>query len=623
MKKLVPLLLIFAISINANAGYYYFHDDTHPYYPDAKLMDASPPSGTYISYINIDERPAIWATLPMGNDTKISGDVTVGYWVEAYTKINVPTQIRVLKLYLVDISPEGNVDVIASTSPRILFFLKNNTLKSDNVYFENVEYILPANHFLGIKIEKVVDLSSFIPLSILSTFFDTNILYDSLTAKSYALIPLNISEWGINIECFTQEKSTKPGRSATYNLYIYNNGPERDLVKISTNYSDDWLVEINPEELFVDGKGYNTSIVSVTPPYDAKEGDYLNITIVAQGNTGYDSIWLNTTVTSFKYGVDVIFKEKNVEGELGKNLTIQFEVKNTGDTVDTYKLKVISNWSCSLEEKEITLDEGKSKSINLTVEIPKNAKSGEIVEVVAESANAKDSDYVTISPIIPEEEGKGNIGFILFIAFTAILLFIAYYIGKETGKSAIITCDERSIELPPGGKGGFSIYVQNPSKKSKRYKVQIGGKIPAGWKIYSDKQEFILDSGEKEKIKVNVIVPKEESVQEWASIDFIVIPEKGKKEKINMLVTLREKMPVLNTEIQHEPKDFSEGEKVITRVRIENTGEVEAENKKVILIVNGKEKNRVEGINIPPNSIVEIEIPWFAEKENNVEIKIE
>lgn len=90
-----------------------------------------------------------------------------------------------------------------------------------------------------------------------------------------------------------------------------------------------------------------------------------------------------------------------------------------------------------------------------------------------------------------------------------------------------------------------------------------------------------------------------------------------------MLVTLREEMPILKTEIQHEPKGFGEGEKVITKVRIENTGEKKAENKKVILMVNGKEKNRIEGVEIPPNSIVEIEIPWIAEKENNVEVKIE
>ncbi|MEM2583216.1 MAG: hypothetical protein QW762_01205 [Candidatus Thermoplasmatota archaeon] len=624
MKKLIPLLLVFTISINANAGYYYFHDEPNPLYPDAKLMDASRPSTTYISSINIDEAPAIWAMLPVEKDTKISGDISIGYWVEAYTKITfIPFQIRFIKLYLIDISPEGDIDVIASTSPRPLFFFKNDTIKSDTVSFNNVEYMLPSHHLLGVKIEKTVDILSYLPLAIFSTLFDTNILYDSINALSYASIPLEIGG-GINIECWNKEKSTKPGREVTYNLLVYNKGTENDKVTLSTDYSDGWMVEINPDELFIEGNSVNTSVVTVIPPFDAKEGDYLNITIIAQGSTGYDSIWLNTTVVAFIYRVAIEFFEESLEGEPGKNLTIPFSVRNTGDLSDTYKLKVISNWSCSLEEREITLRAGENRTINLTVEIPKNAKSGEMVEVEASSPNAHASDFIAISITIPaEEESKWGIGFILFIIFTAFLLFIAYYISRETGKGAIIACEKRSIELPPGGRGSFSLLIQNPLKRRMKYRIAIEGKIPSGWRVYANKQEIMLDEGEKEEIKVNVFVPEKESLQEWASIDFVLIPDKGRKERINMLVTLREEMPILKTEFQHEPKDFSEGEKVITKVRIENTGEKNAENKKVILIVNGREKNRIEGVEIPANSIVEIEIPWIAEKENNVEVKIE
>mgnify|MGYP000487960535 CR=1 FL=1 len=625
MKKLVPLLLILFAFSTADAAYYYFHDDINPSYPDAKLMDMLSPMGNYPSYINIDEKPAIWATLPVKGDTKISGNIVVGYWIEAYSKINVPIQMRFVKLYLLDISPEGNIDIIASSSSHPLIFLKNNTVKLDNVYFNDIEYILPAGHLFGIKIEKTIDLLSYLPLSFLSTFFDTNILYDSINTKSYALIPLNISEGGINIECWIREKSVKPGRNVTYNLLIYNKGNEGDNVKIYTNYADDWLVEIQPDEIFVEGNSFNTSIVTITAPYDAREGDYLNITVVAEGSTGYDSLWLNTTVAAFEYGVDVSFLEKNIQGKPGENLTISFKVKNTGDNSDTYKLRAISNWSCVLEENEIRLPPGESKFLNLTVEIPKDAKEGEIVEVEAESiaSGEKDSDYTTISLLLPAVGGDSRIGFILFVIFVIIILFIAYYIGRETGKSAIIACEERGLQISPGRKGVFSILLSNPRKEKMKYKLEIGGRIPPRWRVYSDKETIVLDGGEKEEIKVNVFVPEGENLEEYASIDFIAIPEKGKREKINMLVTLREKMPLLKTEIQHEPKDFSEGEKVITRVRIENDGEKTAENKKIILLVNGKEKNRIEGVNIAPNSIVEIEIPWIAEKENNVEIKIE
>ncbi|HHF55421.1 MAG TPA: hypothetical protein ENL42_00710, partial [Thermoplasmatales archaeon] len=124
-------------------------------------------------------------------------------------------------------------------------------------------------------------------------------------------------------------------------------------------------------------------------------------------------------------------------------------------------------------------------------------------------------------------------------------------------------------------------------------------------------------------VMLKVKIPDDASIDEWASFDFVVLPEKGKSERMSLMVNVREPKEILNTEVKHEPEKFEEGERVVTKVRIENVGEKDAENKRVILYVNGKEKNRIEGVNIPAGGVVEIELPWIAEEENEIEVVVE
>ena len=73
----------------------------------------------------------------------------------------------------------------------------------------------------------------------------------------------------------------------------------------------------------------------------------------------------------------------------------------------------------------------------------------------------------------------------------------------------------------------------------------------------------------------------------------------------------------------HEPEAVIEGEKVLSHVRVVNTGEAHADQATITLLVNDKEKNRVEGLHIPVNGHLEVKIPWYPEEgENRVAIKV-
>ncbi len=643
MKKafiLISILILLTPMTLAQEITYYFQDDRHPQFDEMKLLSQTPPTSSASYAVDLDEGAMIWATPPFSNEMKINGDVKTTIFIEAFF-INpdlLPIQLRVIKLYLVDISPTGNVAIIDDSRPYPILFFGNETIQDFSYTFNNVEYVIGQGHCLGIKVEKVFDLMSYFPFSMLSSLFATYVLYGSQYTKSFVRIPFNITQEGISVECYPQQKSVKAGDSVSYGLIIYNNGNEKEEVEVSTNYAgNEWQVIINPTKLTIEPNSFNYTDVEVIAPKNATEGEYLNITIFVNGKYGSDSIWLNTTIAPPEYGVKVVALTKDVEAKPGETAKFKFKVENTGDLTDTYTLNVTCVWDYSLERDKVILDAGESINVSVFVQVPENATNGttQIVALTAKSVNsAKESTATAKVKVVyvtpPPKEKEGNllmIAYILFVVGVVALLGAAAYLSMMTQKMAIVGCEERFAEIPPGGTAEFTVKIKNPLEKKEknriRYKLRIEGKLPENWKAEVERDEIVLEGKEEKEVKVRVRVPKEASLEEWASLDFVVIPQKGKSEKIDLLVTLREPKEILNVSYENEPEEPKEGERVITKVKIENVGEKDAENKKVILLVNGREKNRIEGINIPAGGKAEIEIPWIAEEENEVEVKVE
>jgi len=230
MKRLLIILLLLSFTVSAAAEntYYYFSDTDHPEHEGFKLLDYSQPTDTFSSYINLDEQPALWATMPFSADTKINGDVSITVFIEAdfIRPELLPIQVKIIKASLIDVAPSGNVEVIGATRPTPLVFIRNETLKSTTFKLDNIEYVVSAGHSLGVKIEKTFDILSYFPFSIFSPFFSTNVLYDASYTKSYVLIPFNITGEGISLQCFSPEKEVRPGEDAIYTLIVYNNGDQ-------------------------------------------------------------------------------------------------------------------------------------------------------------------------------------------------------------------------------------------------------------------------------------------------------------------------------------------------------------------------------------------------------------
>ncbi|MCD6222067.1 MAG: hypothetical protein J7K12_00065 [Thermoplasmata archaeon] len=604
-----------------------------------KLMDTSSPSLPYVASLKLEESDGIWCTTPFQSDAGIQGDVRATLYIEAFFIMPniLPLQLRFIKVSLLDVY-NGNADVVASSRVTPLIYLSNHTVKTKTFVINNVDYVIPAGHAVGIKVEKAIDILSYFPFSTLAPFFATNVLYDSLDAPSFVEIPLNISGGGIYIQCYDRQEKVKPGGEAEYSLIIYNNASVEQDVQLSSSYTGNkWSIEM-PSVVKIQPNYFNFTKIKVRAPPDAKPGDYLNITITASTGKGSYSIWLNTSVVAYKHGVQVIAKAGTVTGKPGDRVKIPFMVKNTGDLEDTFSLSVKSAWKSELEENQITLRSGESKDVNVYVTIPLNATNGTIKDItlfaksIKYDVNGSAKCSVKVVYIVtPTPGGESNkmylIGYILFILGVVALLVIAALLGRVSKKTVMMETEERVAEVTPGKTAEFVIKIKNPLEKLKggknkiKYKIGIEGKLPEKWVAKLDREQLILDGREEAEIKLLVSVPKDAPLDEWASINVVVSPSTGKAERLNFLITLREPEPLLKMEYEHEG-EMKEGNKVITKIRIRNEGEADAVDKSIAIVVNGKEKNRIDGVTIPVGGEVEIELPWIAEEENMVEIKI-
>lgn len=630
---------------------FFLHDETAPQ-GNALLMDTQQPTKLSDSQRDLNAGPVSWYTAPFSSSTQLFGDVQIVTFIEAYFLRSdlLPFQVRVVRVFLLDVGPSGGEDEIDSTAATPIFFGANETVKRKTFTINNVDYTIPVNHSLGIRVEKSVDPLSFFPLSLLNRFFSTNVLFDSTSHKSSVTVPFNVTETGLTMAAFPQQQSAKPGQSATSSLEIENQGDVAETVTLSYSVVDGdpagWEVTIEPQTVEVPAKFYAYPEVTVTPPADASVGSFLNISITAQGTTATASTWVNTTVAEQTYGVAVQGPGAQ-EGQPGSNVTYTFTVRNTGDLEDTYLLSLDSegDWEAWLGQPTITLPSGSSGTVEAIVSIPMEAvnNSQHTITLTATSQNdtsKQDSASVTTTAVMQGggkepsfwDEMGPTLLFVLFLGGVIALLAVAVFLTAYARQYVELQCEEQMKEVAPGFTATYEITVSNPLEttggdtKTLTYTAAVSGDIPDDWDVRLDKETFALDAGEETMITMQVQTDADASLDEWASIDLTVRPKgrRGKSTSLNMATLLRQPRTRLSVEdVQHEPETFSEGEKVTSAITVANTGETDAEDVTIILTVNSKEKNRIEGLDAPRGKEVMVRLPWIAEfGENKIDVRV-
>jgi len=340
-----------------------------------------------------------------------------------------------------------------------------------------------------------------------------------------------------------------------------------------------------------------------------------------------------------------------------KSYTYTFIIKNnnTGIWPDTYILNVTSEngWDLNVSYEDGALEEvdvGDEVEVNVTVDIPKytdvssdilkfnvrSRKNGEFNVTICVTTTVVNPNifeqFYHFFESLAEEIGLDDIlgdyatAFLIILLIMPILILLLLLVLIIKKKHVIIVCLERIKEITPDEDAEFELTISNPTRETKTYELKVeSDSSPEGLEISLSTETIYVESKQSEVVKLNVSPNDSVKADDWAEVKVVAnVAGRKKSAKISTVTTIvGTKSDLRISGVFHWPRVFKKGDRVETSFKVENKGNVSANNITVVLLVNGEEKNKVEDITIPRGGYAELEIPWIAVKgKNDVDIVV-
>jgi hypothetical protein len=251
-----------------------------------------------------------------------------------------------------------------------------------------------------------------------------------------------------------------------------------------------------------------------------------------------------------------------------------------------------------------------SEAINVTVNVLEHSIFENIVEFFKSAANSLGLDdmFGSKAPYV--------LAGILAILIVLIILILIFLLRR---KSVKIICTDRIQEIDPSEEAVFDITLNNSTRRTKTYKI-MSKVSPASskWQTATDVEKITIEARSSKQILL--VAKPEETVEsnDWTEVKLNVsVSGKKKSEEITTMVMAKDGKTLLRIKnVFSWPREFKKGDRIITSFVLENKGNISARNVKVVLFINGKQKNKVE-VTIPRGGYAEIKLPWIALKGKN------
>ena len=269
----------------------------------------------------------------------------------------------------------------------------------------------------------------------------------------------------VNITSDMYSKKVIPGGVILYDLSITNQGDETDtfILKVgnhselgwSSNLSQDEILDLAPQDS-------TTVVLSIFAP-DGAEEDVWSLVKVSVNSFSReqfgDDLIVNTSIRLPVRGVSLASQDDSLNGNPGSTLTYTMVVQNTGSDPDDILLgleicELCNSWVVSLSKTLVeNLEDGKSKEVNLFVQIPASARNTDsaVINVTAQShddLNAVDT-ISTVSTV--------NTIYQTSVTFTTVPI------------------------MYPEDANNFNLSVTNEGNSQQAYRFTEGTDVPEGW----------------------------------------------------------------------------------------------------------------------------------------------
>lgn len=488
----------------------------------------------------------------------------------------------------------------------------------------------------------------------------------------FSLRPINIvynSEEYPSSVTLEYEETTNIKIEGAEDKKVYAGGSTEYILNVTSKYKDDidfsvefeaigdWKVEYYPESLDIEedeSVQVYLFVNSSAEDESAYRTDKIELWFNASGKTGFTSrkAKVNVSEDAVDHGIDIIIPDnKNIKH--GESDVYEFIIKNnnTGFLTDDYDIFITSehNWTLDITYDEddsygVKVGEDFNISVGITVPWYTNIES-DILTIKVVSLKSGEKEF-TVKGEVTTEVIRPNILESIYQFFESVAedIGLADALGEAAGWTLIILivvliliflipiliiakrrfieliCLDRIKDISPDEVATYEITAKNPYKRKISYDIETEIESSSDqWDVKLDTQHVEIEPRKSQLVTLTVKPTDYAKLDDWIETTVVVKPVDRKKgTKITTITSIKEgELQLKISGIFHWPRVFKKGDRVETTFRLENKGNVSAQDISVILHVNGKEENKVEDITIPRGGYAKVEIPWIAEKGKN------
>ncbi len=280
----------------------------------------------------------------------------------------------------------------------------------------------------------------------------------------------------------SQLNNVEPGTSATTSVTVENTGNGVDSFRLtSSSVPSGWTIELDESLVTLDSKhepGRKDTIdVTVTLPDDALATEIVDIEIAVTSSVGgesYDDVTLSVSVAEV-HGFEADSTALTQTGKDGNEVKFPFEIENTGNVEDSFRLSVIQqtaspSWSYFFEDEagnrftEILVDARQTKKLFFVATI---SDSDEYSTFTIRITNKDDSNNIDDdNDGIPDNQRE--------LRFTAFLTTRDYAMDVRLEEGGL---NGRTGELilAPGDEATVGMWIRNTGNGDDTAVLEITG----------------------------------------------------------------------------------------------------------------------------------------------------